>query len=176
MRRADGTPWIHSFAHGRTIYELKHDARAVRAAMERADDGEVVGTLVDLALDAELESDEWEELRDHAAKLGGVNKRTVDAQLKRARGKQLRRRAEEENTRQLAERLDPRPRLARPSPDAPWLPQMEVLNEVLSAASPTPMRNVEGFITQVRERRVPGTHAFTQLDANQEGEATTELS
>ena len=26
MRRADGTPWIHSFAHGRTIYELKHDA------------------------------------------------------------------------------------------------------------------------------------------------------
>ncbi len=176
MRRADGTPWIHSFAHGRTIYELKHDARAVRAAMERADDGEVVGTLVDLALDAELESDEWEELRDHAAKLGGVNKRTVDAQLKRARGKQLRRRAEEENTRQLAERLDPRPRLARPSPDAPWLPQMEVLNEVLSAARPTPMRNVEGFITQVRERRVPGTHAFTQQDANQEGEATTELS
>ena len=26
MRRADGTPWIHSFAHGRTIYELKLDA------------------------------------------------------------------------------------------------------------------------------------------------------
>jgi hypothetical protein len=25
MRREDGTPWIHSFAHGRTIYELKHD-------------------------------------------------------------------------------------------------------------------------------------------------------
>ena len=36
MRRADGTPWIHSFAHGRTIYELKHDAAAVREAMEKA--------------------------------------------------------------------------------------------------------------------------------------------
>ena len=35
MRRADGTPWIHSFAHGRTIYELKHDAASVRKAMER---------------------------------------------------------------------------------------------------------------------------------------------
>src|SRR6516162_1181557 len=35
-RRADGTPWIHSFAHGRTIYELKHDAASVRKAMERA--------------------------------------------------------------------------------------------------------------------------------------------
>jgi len=22
LRRADGTPWVHSFAHGRTIYEL----------------------------------------------------------------------------------------------------------------------------------------------------------
>jgi hypothetical protein len=31
MRRADGTPWIHSFAHGRTIYDLKLDAAAVRA-------------------------------------------------------------------------------------------------------------------------------------------------
>jgi len=35
MRRADGTPWIHSFAHGRIIYELKHDAASVR---------EVIGT------------------------------------------------------------------------------------------------------------------------------------
>ena len=25
MRRADGSLWIHSFAHGRTIYELKRD-------------------------------------------------------------------------------------------------------------------------------------------------------
>ena len=23
LRRPDGTPWIHSFAHGRTVYELK---------------------------------------------------------------------------------------------------------------------------------------------------------
>ena len=29
MRRDDGTPWIHSFAHGRTVYELKYDAGAV---------------------------------------------------------------------------------------------------------------------------------------------------
>ncbi len=35
MRRANGTPWIHSFAHGRTVYEIKLDWRAVRAAVER---------------------------------------------------------------------------------------------------------------------------------------------
>jgi hypothetical protein len=36
MRRADGSPWIHSFAHGRTIYDLKYDAHAVRAAVRDA--------------------------------------------------------------------------------------------------------------------------------------------
>jgi hypothetical protein len=32
MRRADGTLWINSFAHGRTTYDLKLDARTIRAA------------------------------------------------------------------------------------------------------------------------------------------------
>ena len=45
MRRADGTPWIHSFAHGRTIYELKLDAASVRKAMEAAAKDDVVATL-----------------------------------------------------------------------------------------------------------------------------------
>ena len=35
MRRSDGTPWINSFAHGRTVYDLKYNADAVRAAMEQ---------------------------------------------------------------------------------------------------------------------------------------------
>ena len=30
MRRSDGTPWIHSFAHGRTVYELKYDTSCDR--------------------------------------------------------------------------------------------------------------------------------------------------
>lgn len=32
MRRADGTPFIHSFAHGKTIYELRRDADREEAA------------------------------------------------------------------------------------------------------------------------------------------------
>ena len=37
MRRADGTIWIDRFAHGRTVYELKIDAAAVRARLEGCD-------------------------------------------------------------------------------------------------------------------------------------------
>ena len=32
----DGSPWIHSYAHGRTIYDLKYDAKAVRAAIDKS--------------------------------------------------------------------------------------------------------------------------------------------
>ena len=42
MRRSDGTPWIHSFAHGRTIYELKYNAAHVHKAIEAAAKDEVV--------------------------------------------------------------------------------------------------------------------------------------
>src|SRR5690242_10739012 len=35
MRRAHGTVWINSFAHGRTVYELKLDYRAAKAVLEK---------------------------------------------------------------------------------------------------------------------------------------------
>ena len=56
MRRADGTPWIHSFAHGRTIYELKLDAGAVRKAMQQSAKEEVVATFALLAAGADLDA------------------------------------------------------------------------------------------------------------------------
>jgi len=37
MRGSDGVPWVHSFAHGRTVYELKYDAPAIEAAVSEAD-------------------------------------------------------------------------------------------------------------------------------------------
>jgi len=46
MRRADGSLWINSFAHGRTVYELKRDFAAVAAALDRAAKDEVADTFV----------------------------------------------------------------------------------------------------------------------------------
>ena len=63
MRRPDGTPWIHSFAHGRTVYQLRLDASAVRAAVERADSGAAVRTLIEFAVAADLDD---QELRNFA--------------------------------------------------------------------------------------------------------------
>lgn len=69
MRRPDGTPWIHSFAHGRTIYELKLDAAALRKAMEAAAKSDVAKAFCWLAVDADLDAEELEELRQLAKKL-----------------------------------------------------------------------------------------------------------
>ncbi len=88
MLAADGTPWIHSFAHGRTIYRLKLDFRAAAAALGRAEKGEAVETFVRLVLSGDLGADEVEQLRDIAAARAEVGKRAVDARLTTARKKQ----------------------------------------------------------------------------------------
>src|SRR5215831_3461261 len=82
MRRADGTPWIQSFAHGRTVYELKQDAAAVRRAMEKAEKDKVVATFARLAAGADLDPVELEELRQIAHNRSGTGLRVIDAALK----------------------------------------------------------------------------------------------
>ena len=66
MRRTDGTPWIHSFAHGRTIYELKQDAASVRKAMEKAAKDDVIATFTRLAASGDLDPVDLAELRQLA--------------------------------------------------------------------------------------------------------------
>jgi hypothetical protein len=168
MRCADGTPWINSFAHGRTVYELKHSAGTVRAAMDQAADDAVVKTFVKLALAADLSAAEIEELRNEAAERSGVGKRTVSNMLKTAQQERTAECERQECESQLAERLDPRPWINVPANDAPWLPQMNVLNEVIggSTAAYPPARDIEGVAAFTSRIAVPNTHAFTSAGAN----------
>ncbi len=175
MRRADGTPWIHSFAHGRTVYELRYDAAAISAAIAAAPDDQVASLYTKMMLTADANQDEAETLRNAVAERSGTGKRTLDNQLKQARKEQADERAQEERERQTAERQDPRPQIEAPASDAPWLPQMAVLNDVLgdSPAPEPPMRDIEGVIAQVRVRRIPNMHALTPGSSNEEeGEET----
>jgi hypothetical protein len=172
MLRPDGTPWIHSFAHGRTVYELKLDGRAVRAAMEQADDAIVIKTFIDLVVNADLSDVELEELRNLAAGRSGIGKRTITSMLKAARQGRTALREQEERRRRLVERCDPRPLIGVPAWDAPFLPQMATLNEVIgsSVAARPPVRDIDGVMTRARKLAVPGTHAFTDANADQEEE------
>jgi len=76
MRRADGTLWIHSFAHGRAIYELKPDGHSAREALRGAPKDDAADTFVRLALGGDLDQAELEELRNLASDCSGVTNLT----------------------------------------------------------------------------------------------------
>jgi hypothetical protein len=172
MRRADGTPWINSFAHGRTVYELKHDAAAIRAAMTAADTGDVVAILVELLLQAAVEPAEEEALIAYAKERTGTGFRAIAKQIKIAREDKARGEASASRSRRLAERDDPRPMLPVPAPDAPWLPEMAAYNEVLGQSKDRipPTRSIDGDLACIQRRAIEGTHAF--VSANEGADIT----
>jgi hypothetical protein len=167
MRREDGTLWIHSFAHGRTVYELKYDAGAVRKAMEKVTKGDVVSVFTSLAAGADIDELELEALRQLAKELSGAGLRAINAMLKAAQKQHAAKQATAARTQRAALRQDPRPLIPSPSLNDPWLPEMAVLNEVIGAvvAIMPPVRNIDDDAIQVRKRPVPDLHAFT--DANE---------
>ena len=177
MRRPDGAPWINSFAHGRTSYELRYDARAAGAAIDRASKDRAADAFEHVALNGDLTTDELETIRNQTAARTGTGRRTLDQRLKSARQERARQQMEEERQRRLAERRDPRPLIPAPAPDAPWIPQMQVLNDVLgeSTAPEPPMRDLDGYLIAVRVRPVDGMHALTSRGANQNEQDTARL-
>jgi hypothetical protein len=168
MRRADGTPWINSFAHGRTVYELRLDATAATAALEKAPKDEVAEAFVRVVLAGQLDDAEVETLRNIAALRAGIGRRAIERKLKAARADHERQRAQEERDRRVAERTDPRPQILAPATDAPWLPQMQVLNDVLgkSQEREPPARDIDGEGTRKKTRSIPRLHLLATATAN----------
>jgi hypothetical protein len=168
LRHSDGTPWIHSFAHGRSTYDLKVDFVAAMGAMNAAARDRAVELFVQLVLGGDLTEDEVERLRDITSRIADVGKRPLDARLKRARQEHKAERAREENNRRLAERRDPRLRADAPASDAPWLPQMQLLNDVLRrvGSDEPPGRDDSGYLAEVRSRTPLGLHTLRAAEAN----------
>jgi hypothetical protein len=168
MLRADGRPWINSFAHGRTVYELRLDARSAQAALQKAPRDEAAETFVRLALAADLDDDEIEALRNLAHDRSGITRRALDRKLSHARREEAARRVQQERERRLAERQDPRPLIPVPELDEVWLPLMSLLNDVLGQAGQLvpPIRNADGLSAQVRMSRLPSLHLLTRRESN----------
>jgi hypothetical protein len=167
MLRADGALWINSFAHGRTIYELKLDAAAVRAAMDAVAKEEVLSTFVRLVLQAGLDPAELENLIAHVKERTGRGIRAIAKTLKQAQAEQAEEQAQAERNRRAADRNDPRPQLPAAEPDAPWLPQMAAYNDVVGNATDDvpPSRDIGGDATRIQMIEIAGTHAFASATA-----------
>jgi hypothetical protein len=171
LRGADGTPFIVSFAHGGATYQLRYDARAVETRMSRSEDP--VAELVRLAPVAELDAVETKRLVAVASvRAPGVGVRTVAEMVKKARAEHAAHRARAMRERELALRTDPRPQIADFDADAPVLPAMATVNEVLgkSPNDHPPCRDIDDDVNRVRKVKVPGMHAFSSSTANVEGD------
>ena len=168
MRRTNGDLWVHSFAHGRTTYELKHDMADVQAILARTADDQVVTVFLRLVIRADLSEPAMERLRHLVSQRGGIGQRRLNQALNAARKAREQQDRQARQNQAVAARRDHRPRIANPSADAPWLPQMAVMNEVLgqSTAPEPPMRDSDGYLVQVRARRVSSMHVLTAHSAN----------
>jgi hypothetical protein len=166
MRRDDGTPWIHSFAHGRNVYELKHNAASVRAALDKVAETELAETFLALALNADLNPAELAKLRHDVAKRSGIGVREIAAMLKAAQQERTAKHKQEARERRARERTDPRLQLPRPANDADWLPQMHALNSVISKSDALhpPARDIDDVAAKGRQIALPKMHAFMTSD------------
>ena len=172
MRRDDGTPWIHSFAHGRTVYELKHNASSVRVAIVRANEKDAAKIFIEMIPHTDFNIGEQECLRKYVAERAEMGLREIDRLLKIAAQERAAKRKQEERERRARARTDPRPQIPRPDKDAEWLPQMDALNSVISkSTAPHPAsRDIDGVAVKTRKIAVPKTHAFISSEPEEKSE------
>jgi hypothetical protein len=177
MRRGSGAVWINSFAHGRTTYELKLGVPAIEAVLHNTPDEQLVDTFVRLMPSADMKTTEYQRLRDEVSKRTKINKRAIDQTIKQVLKEHAEKERQEKANQRAAERTDPRIQILDPPADAPWLPTMSVLNEVLgkSACDEPPMRDDMGYVTEITLRPAPGMHALTALGSNGEETDDTRL-
>jgi putative DNA primase/helicase len=84
MQRGDGSLWIHSFAHGRTVYDLKYDDAHLRQALADVEAKHRPEAFAKLSQTAELTTVEAAQLRKDVAEACGVGLRAVDKLLRDA--------------------------------------------------------------------------------------------
>jgi hypothetical protein len=163
--------FIHSFAHGRILYDLRHDAGTIHAAVDAAAAKYVVSTLCSLAPQAELEPDELAELiAKTAAKANGVGVRAIQLRLKTERSK--REQAARKSAHDQASLADGRLSCPLPFPDGELTPIVNLVDETLASdiSEEPPMRNADGKLAEVHVREPWGLHLLTATGSNAEPE------
>jgi hypothetical protein len=166
MRRADGSLFIHTFAHGRGLYELRPDVAFVQDALRDLAGAQLVEAFARMLSGTRLDAVEEDELIKWASETAEIGKMVVKRQLKDSRTAAAQTRAQTDADRELAERTDPRPQRYAPFANAPWLAEMAAYDAILGAslAEIPPTRHIEDELNCVRRTVVPGTHAFGSDD------------
>src|SRR4029077_18343635 len=129
LKGDNGTLLIHSFAHGRGIYFLRHDLKSAKTAFAQAPADGMVDHALAILAQAELEEDELEEFVKHVAKAANVGVRALTKRVKKDRAA---RQAEKQRA-SMGSSTDGRIIRPRLEPDGGLLPIVTLLLEILAA-------------------------------------------
>ena len=166
MRDDEGGLFIHSFAHGRTIYRLRHDARSAKAAIAQMPRDGLVDYAMAILAQAEMEADELAEFAAALAKAAGIGLRAVKARI----AKEHREREQAEQKAAVTSEGDGRMVRPRPEPDGELRPIVTFLDQIFAADAreEPPMRDASGNLVEVRVREPWAMHLLTSDSANAE--------
>jgi hypothetical protein len=164
MKDDDGTLLIHSFAHGRCIYFLRHDLKSAKAAFAQAPAGAMVDHALAILVQSEIEEDELEEFLKHVSKAANVGVRALTKRVKKDRAT----RQAEKQIASMESSTDGRIIRPRPEPDGELLPIVTLVDEILAADEneEPPMRNASGAFVQVEVKQPWALHLLTADSAN----------
>jgi hypothetical protein len=166
MRDDEGGLFIHSFAHGRTIYRLRHDARSAKASIAQMPKDGLVDYAMAILAQAEMEADELAEFATALAKAAGIGLRAVKARI----AKEHREREQAEQKAAVTSEGDGRMVRPRPEPDGELRPIVTFLDQIFAADAreEPPMRDGSGNLVEVRVREPWAMHLLTSDSANAE--------
>jgi hypothetical protein len=166
MKDENDSLLIHSFAHGRGIYRLRHDLRSAKAAFEQNAGGGVDAAIAIFA-QAEFEDDEEDQFAKFVSDKTAVGIRPVRARIKKERAERASR------TRSAAMEAKSNGRIIRqrPEPDGELTPIVSFLDDVLAndRSEEPPVRDATGALVRVEEKEPWALHQLTSDSANAAG-------
>jgi hypothetical protein len=157
-------PSNKSFAHGRGLYQLRHDARSAKAIIAQAPANAAVDYAMATLAATDLEVDE---LADFAATVSSVAKVGIRVVMARI-NKERRERETAKRKAMMASSADGRIVRPRPEPDGELLPTVRFLDEILASdkREEPPMRDAAGNLVEVRVREPWALHLLTADGTN----------
>jgi hypothetical protein len=166
MRDDEGGLFIHSFAHGRAIYKLRHDGRSAKAAIAQMPRDGLIDNAMEFLAQAEMEADELAEFAAALAEAAGIGLRPVKARVAKAQ----RERKQAEQRAAVTSEGDGRMVRPRPESDGELTPTVTYLDLTLAAdeREEPPMRDASGKLVEVRVREPWAMHLLTSDNVNAE--------
>jgi hypothetical protein len=168
MKDDDCALLIHSFAHGRGIYLLRHDLKSAKAAFAQAPADAMVEHALAILAQAELEEDELADFVAHVSRSANVGVRVLTRRIKKDRAQ----RESEKHKASMGSSTDGRIIRRRPEADGELLPTITFVDELLAAdrSKEPPMRNASGAFVQVEVKQPWALHLLTAEGANAIGD------